>query len=115
MPIGRRRGARADRPRRLRDAGVGRRDDGDILFGLHPRARFELPGAAPALGLIAGLKKPDGHAQYSGLSAGAAGRGIYDQPDPVPARRLALDQIDYMTEQPAKRGAQHMQDIEGRG
>ena len=31
------------------------------------------------------------------------------------ARRLALDQIDYMTEQPAKRRPQHVQDIEGRG
>ena len=50
-----------------------------------------------------------------GLGAGASGGGIDDQADPMSARRLALDQIDHMTEQPAERGPQHVQDIEGRG
>ena len=49
-----------------------------------------------------------------GLGAGAAGGGIDDQADPMPACRLALDQIHHMAEQPAQGGAQNVQNIKGR-
>jgi hypothetical protein len=36
------------------------------------------------------------------------------QADPMPARRLALDQIDHVAEQPAEWGAQNVQNTKGR-
>ena len=43
---------------------------------------------------------------------GAAGRGIGDDPDPMPARRLAAREVDHVPEKPAQRRPQDMENIQ---
>jgi hypothetical protein len=47
-----------------------------------------------------------------GLGLRATSRGVRNEADPMPARRLSARKIDHMAKQPAHRRPEYMQDVE---